>query len=304
MLRARIQILAAAVLFSTGGTVIKLTALSGMTVAGLRSVVAAVVLMLAVPAWRRFWGRSSLAVGAAYAATLILFVSANKLTTAANAIFLQSTAPIYVLLLAPRLLGERPGRADLAHAAGLFVGLTLFFVGREPELTTAPNPALGNWIALASGVAWALTLLGIRWLSLDRGGDDAVDQPEERAEARSRTGRAVVAGNWIAFALCLPFIDASAVSLRDAGAVIYLGAFQIGLAYFWLTRGSLRVSAFEISLLLLVEPVFGAVWAGWILAEVPGTWSLAGCAVIVATTVLRALSGYDASRRSRSSVHE
>ena len=153
-------------------------------------------------------------------------------------------------------------------------------------------------IALASGGAWALTLLGIRWLSINRdsnGSDVAANTPEETAEARSRIGRAVVAGNWIAFALCLPFIDASSVSLRDAGAVIYLGAFQIGLAYFWLTRGSLRVSAFEISLLLLVEPVFSAVWAWWILAEVPGAWSLAGCAVIAAATVLRALSGYAAT---------
>ena len=102
--RHRLALLGAAFLFSTGGTVIKLTSWNGVEVAAGRSIVAAAVLLALMPGWRRFWDPRALLVGTAYAATLSLFVVANKLTTAANAIFLQSTAPLYVLLLAPWLL--------------------------------------------------------------------------------------------------------------------------------------------------------------------------------------------------------
>ena len=89
----RLQLLATAVLFSTGGAAIKASALSTWQVASFRSGIAALVLLVALPSARRFWTRRSLLVGLAYAATTILYVAANKLTTAANAIFLQSTAP-------------------------------------------------------------------------------------------------------------------------------------------------------------------------------------------------------------------
>ncbi|MGH7532812.1 MAG: EamA family transporter, partial [Gemmatimonadales bacterium] len=105
--RARLEIAGAALLFSTGGAVIKATSFSGWQLAGLRSLVAAVVVLLLLPAARRGWTWRTLLVAVAYAACLILSVTANKLTTAANTIFLQSTGPIYILLLAPWLLKER-----------------------------------------------------------------------------------------------------------------------------------------------------------------------------------------------------
>ncbi len=277
----RYAVLAAAFLFSTGGVVIKATALSGIQVAGARSAVAAAVLLLLAPRWRRFLRPKPLLVGVAYAATLILFVLANKLTTAANAIFLQATAPLYVLALGPWLLGERNRARDVAVTALLGGGMLLFFmgvlVGAPKPVPTAQDPLLGNAVAATAGFAWACTLVGLRWMARPGSG-------EEPGEA----GTAVVAGNVLACLACLPFAGslASASSL-DFVLIGYLGVFQIGLAYVLLTRGIARVPALETSLLLLMEPVLSAIGAWWIHGEQPDPWSLAGCGVVLATTVAR-----------------
>ena len=274
---SRFYVLAAALLFSTGGAAIKLVTLSSWQIAGFRSGLAALALWLAIPAWRHFWEPRALLVGCAYAATMILYVTANTLTTAANSIFLQTTAPLYVLLLAPRLLGERNRPRDIAVAGMLAVGLALFFVGSEPEFPTAPEPMRGNALAAASGVSWALTLLGLRWLARERpaSGTDAT--------GTDPTGAAVVAGNGLACLVCLPFALPVLESAPIDWAVIgYLGLVQIGLAYACMVRGVRGVRAIEASLLLVLEPVLSAVWAWWIHGEYPGRWSLAGCALILA----------------------
>lgn len=284
----RLLILGAALLFSTGGAAIKACTLSSWQVAGLRCGLAALALMVAVPAWRRFWTPRSLLVGCAYAATMILFVVGNKLTTAANTIFLQSTAPLYVMLLAPRLLGEKLELRDLVSFAALFAGLVLFLGGSEAPQATAPSPDAGNLMGAASGVTWAFTLLGLRWLGREAA-PEVARVPAAPAPGAS-AGTAVVAGNWIALGVCLPFVfpvqDASGL---DWTLVLYLGLFQIGLAYVFMTRGVARVRALEASLLLLLEPVLNALWAWLIHGERVGPWSLAGAALILAATILRAL---------------
>ena len=113
----------AALLFSTGGAAIKSTSMTAWQVACFRSGVAALVLFVALPQWRRFWSPRPMLVGVAYAATMILYVTANKLTTAANAIFLQSTAPMYLLLLGPLLLREKIRPRDLSYTAAMVVGV-------------------------------------------------------------------------------------------------------------------------------------------------------------------------------------
>jgi DME family drug/metabolite transporter len=272
---SRLMILGAALLFSTGGAAIKGTALTGWQVAGFRSGIAALTLLLLMPAWRRWWHPRALVLGGAYAVTLILYVLANKLTTAANTIFLQNTAPLYVLLLGPLLLGERTRRSDLAFVGILFGGMLLFFVGVEPPLATAPDPVRGNWLALLSGFTWAVTLIGLRWLG--RGDGD---------RESSWSGSAVVAGNLIACVVCLPMaLPLAGTQPTDWGVVLYLGVFQIGLAYVLMMRGVQRVPALEVSMLLILEPVLNAVWAWLVHGETPGPWSFAGCAIILAATV-------------------
>ncbi|MBC7924515.1 MAG: EamA family transporter, partial [Bryobacteraceae bacterium] len=161
----RLAILAAAVLFSTGGVAIKGNALTGWQVASFRSLVAAIAVAVLIPEARKSWTWRHALVGVSYAATLVLFVAANKLTTSANAIFLQSTAPAYLILLSPLLLKEHLRRSDVWLLAGVGTGMALFFVSAEPATSTAPNPALGNALSLLSGLTWAFTLVGLRWLS-------------------------------------------------------------------------------------------------------------------------------------------
>jgi drug/metabolite transporter, DME family len=282
----RLQLLGAALLFSTGGAAIKATTLTSWQVAGFRSAIAAAAVFLLVPAARRGWTWHVLPVGVAYASTLVLFVTANKLTTSANAIFLQSTAPLYMLIFGPLLLSEAVSRRDLAFMAPVALGLGLFFVGSEAPSGTARDPALGNVLAAASGVAWALTLVGLRWLGNRRG----------------REGSAlptVVAGNLIAFLACLPAaLPVVGAGPADWAAVGYLGVFQIGAAYLLLTAGIRHVPALEASVLLMLEPALNPVWAWLVHGERPGPWSIAGGALILGATLLRTASDARATARA------
>ena len=271
----RILVLLAAVAFSTGGAAIKLCSLNGWQVSSFRSAVAALaVLVLARPA-RRDFDRRVWLVGAAFAATLIGFAVANKLTTAANAIFLQSTAPLYVLLLAPSLLGEHFQRRDLGVMIAMAVGMALFFVGEQPSFASAPEPVRGNLVAALSGLTWALTVLGLRWLS----------------RAGSGPGPMLLIGNLLASAVCLPLalpvVDAS---LMDWALIVYLGVFQLVGAYLLLSAGLRHLTAIEGMLLLLLEPVLNPVWAALVQGEVPGALSLAGGAVILGATVWKTVA--------------
>lgn len=270
----RIQLLAAALLFSTGGAAIKATTLGGWQIAGFRSGVAALAFLALFPAARRGWNARVLAVGAAYAATLILFVLANRLTTAANTIFLQSTAPLYILLLSPTLLGERVRARDVAFMSVVGVGLLLFFVGAEAPSATAPDPARGNLLAAASGVSWALTVMGLRWLG--------------RADQGGAAVATVAAGNTIAFLATLPLaLPVGSARPMDWTIILYLGVFQIALAYWFVTSAIRYVPALETSVLLLAEPALNPVWAWWVHGERPGEWALAGGVLILGTTTLK-----------------
>jgi DME family drug/metabolite transporter len=272
-LASRLEVLAAAALFSSGGAVIKAIHLAGWQVAFLRSSVAALTLFVLMREVRRRPNARVLGVGLAYAATLILFVLANKLTTSASAIYLQSTAPLYVLLLSPWLLRERIRSRDVVFMIALAAGLGLFFVGFDPVSATAPNPKLGNILATASGLTWALTVMGLR--ALGRGGE-------------SWGPAGAFWGNVFAALLCLP-LALPIVSTRptDWALVSFLGVFQIGVAYLFLIRGLTRVRAFEASLLLLLEPVLNPIWTWLVHGERPGVWSIAGAAVILLATVAK-----------------
>ena len=271
--RYRLQLLAAAALFSTGGAAIKAADVTAWQVASYRSGIAAVAVLLLVPAARRGWGWRVWVVGVPYAATLVLFVGATKLTTSANAIFLQSTAPLYVLLLGPWLLRERVRRNDLFFMAAVALGLALFFVGADVPTTTAPDPRTGDLLAVLSGVCWALTVIGLRWLGTATPGAGA--------------GLATVAvGNIIACLAILPAtLSAPAPDAGDWLVLGYLGFVQIALAYVLLTPALEHVPALEASTLLLAEPALNPIWAWLVHGEVPGVWALAGGALILAATL-------------------
>ncbi len=275
---ARLGVLGAAALFSTGGAAIKACSLTGLQVACFRSIVAALVLLVLFPARRALWNARALLVGAAYAATLILFVVSTKLTTAANAIFLQSTSPLYLLLLGPWLLREPIRRRDLAFVGPIAAGLVLLMSATAGPVATAPDPARGNTLAVLSGLAWALTLMGLRWLGRGSPAGTNAALP------------AVILGNLEAFLFCLPWAVPARVTASDFVAIGYLGLFQIGLAYILLTRSMRHVPVLEASLLLFLEPVLNPVWAWLVHGERPGVLALVGGVIILGATMLRALT--------------
>jgi len=251
--------------------------MTSFQVAGFRSGVAALAVALLLPAARRGFGLALVPAALAYAATLVCFVAATKLTTSASAIFLQSTAPIWVLVLTPVLVREPIRRADLPYVAMAAVGLLLVFLGSRRPVATAPMPELGNALGLAAGLFYALLMILMRQLAV---ADDESD--------RSLT--AMLLGNAIAFLACLPFsFPLTAVTARDAAAITYMGVVQIGLAYWLLARGLRVLSALEISLLVLLEPVLNPLWT-WILrGEEPSALALLGGAVMVAALAARAV---------------
>jgi drug/metabolite transporter (DMT)-like permease len=272
----RLLLLLTAVLFSTGGAAIKATSLAGWQVASFRSAIAAATILALVPAARRSWSPRVVLVAFAYSTTMVSFVLANKLTTAANAVYLQSTAPIFVLPLSVWLLREKVRRTDVLLAGAVALGLVVFFIGREKAVASAPDPMRGNLLGVLSGIAWAFTVTGLRWLGrLKTAGNPAVTT--------------VAAGNLLAALVCLPMaLPASNVGWRDALVLVYLGVFQIGLAYFLLTRAIRHVPAFETATLLLVEPALNPVWAWLAQGERPGAWALAGGALILGASFANA----------------
>jgi drug/metabolite transporter (DMT)-like permease len=230
-------------------------------------------LLAVLPQARRGWSWRIAPVAAAYAATLIAFVMANRLTTSANAIFLQSTAPLYLLLLGPLLLKEPIHRAGLFYMLAVAAGLALFFVGSQPVLATAPDPPRGNVVALFSGLAYALMLAGLRWLG--------------RHPERDAGLAAVAMGNVLACLATLPMaLPLRSMSFADGAVVLYLGVFQIGLAYVCVTRAMRHVTAFEANTVLLLEPALNPVWSWMVHGERPPAMALTGGAIILSATLI------------------
>ena len=278
MLRARLNLVLGALLFSTGGVAIKSATLTGWQLSCFRSLVAGVAVLLLIPNSRRGWSWRSFVVAIPYAATFTFFTLATKLTTAANAIFLQSTAPFYILLLGPLLLKEPIRRQDGVFMVALIAGLALIFGSTHEPTATAIDPALGNVLAASAGLSWALTVLGLRWLAVRSLTHD--DQPES----------AVVAGCFVATLAALPFaFPVESTTYGDWLIVLYLGVFQIGLAYTLITEGMRRLPALESSLLLLVEPVFNPIWVWLFLAETPGSLALVGGSIVLTATAVHSL---------------
>jgi drug/metabolite transporter (DMT)-like permease len=274
---AVLAMVVAAVLWSTGGLFIKVISLDALSLAGWRSGVAALTLFalaamrghrLAVPRTAPAW----LAAGS-YSFILVLFVAATKLTTAANAIFLQYTAPMYVLLLEPVLLKTRFRARDLAFVGVALGGMGLFFVGR----LEAGN-MLGNALALASGAFFAVFALAVR---------------ERKDDAASRW-QAVAYGNLLLFigvvlyAALGPAEFGWPASTAEAAGIVYLGVVQIGVSYALFAYAISKLSALESTLIGMIEPVLNPVWVFFGTGERPSNWAFVGAALIVGSVAARA----------------
>ena len=274
---AYLQIVAGAILLSTGSAAIKATSFTAFELAGVRAVVIASFMALAVRPALTLFDRSLLPAALAHGLTTVLFMWGNKLTTAATAIFLQYTAPLYLLLLGPWLLKEPVVRRDLGYLAVLLLGMVLLLLNPPARMATAPDPVLGGLVAACCGVTWAFTTLTMRGLARDP------------AAGFERAIAAIIVANVALALVLLPVAPPTSARWMDYGIDAYMGVFQLGLAFILLSLGLRRVTALEGALLLLVEPVLNPVWVWLLHREAVGPLSIIGGLLILATTGARAV---------------
>ena len=256
--KALLCLVGTALLWSLGGLLIKSVAWNPVAIAGMRSAIAAVLMFLYKRKFNFTWSKTQIAGAVAYAATVILFVSATKLTTAANAILLQYTAPIYVALLGQWFLGERATRLDWLTIVVVSGGMILFFL----DNLTAGN-LFGNFIAILSGVAFAaLTMLS-------------------RKQKDGSPLESLFLGNVLTALIGLPFMLQTMPDSRSWLALAALGLLQLGLSYILYAYAIKHVTALEGILIPIIEPTLNPVWVWLVLGERPGRWAFVGGAIVL-----------------------
>ena len=273
-------VFAAAFLWSTGGLFIKWTTLSGLELSFWRSFFA----IFTVAFFTRHEGfglnRLTAVASVLYAVLLILFVVATKTTTAANAIFLQYTAPVYLLILEPIIYKEKFRSRDLITVLVCLGGMALFFVGQ-----LRPQDVTGNILALASGFCFALYFLALR-------------HPNAREVNRASS---VIYGNTLAVLMTAPWGLATITSItaHDLTGVAYLGIIQLGVSYTLFTVGMAHgVRSLDAGIVCYIEPVLNPVWVFFILGERPSAWALLGGAIIIVAVISHMLLDARGKRRA------
>ena len=256
----------AALLWSTGGLFIKAVEWNALAIASVRSAIAAVTVYLFIGRPRFTFSAVQLGGAAAYAATVILFVMANKLTTAANAIFLQYTATLYVALFGAWFLHEHPTRLDWTLIFVALGGIGLFFVDQ-----LSLHGLWGNLCALGSGLAFAALILLLR-------------RQKDASPVES-----VLLGNALTALICFPFVLGPMPGAKSWLGLLWLGVFQLGLAYVLYTKAIKHVRALESTLISTIEPVLNPIWVMLFLGEFPSPWSWAGGALVLFAAATRGI---------------
>lgn len=281
---AIILLLTAALIWSTGGFLIKWVQWHPLAISGMRSAIGALFMLLVFRPRNVQWNRYLVGGAVAYAVCVTCFVAANKLTNAANAILLQYTASAHVALFGYWFLGERPRRVDWLTLAAVMLGMVLFFVD---DLTL--TGFRGNIVALISG-------LGFAWVALFL-----------RKQKDADPVHSVILGNLLAAAVALPFMFGPAPCLKGWLGLLLLGVFQVGTAYTLFSLAIRHVTALESMLITALEPILNPVWVLLLLGEKPGHPAVIGGIIIILAITLRGLEPwlvqhFTKGRRPRSST--
>lgn len=266
--RGLLLVAGAALIWSTGGIGIKALHEPPLVIAFYRSAFAAVALIVLFRPRTFRWTAPFLVGLVSYAACLTTFVLATKWTSAANAIFIQYTGVVWVLLAAPLILHEPFRRRDAVAIAVAFGGMALFFVGRFEV-----RGFRGELAALASSLFFATLVLALR------------------SERGSGAEAVITWGNVLAALCVLPFVAGDlAVPPRSAAILLFLGVVQIGCAYALFVLGLKHVTATEASLTGMLEPIFNPIWVFLFIGERPSAYSLLGGAIVLGAVAWRTLT--------------
>ena len=253
-----------ALLWSSGGFLIKSLPLTALTIAGARSAIAALVILLWLRKPKPSWSMAQWGSIISYAGTVVLFVLANKLTSAANAIFLQYTAPIWVALFSWIIAKERLHRIDTMAVGVVVLGMALFFLEQM-----SAGQLVGNLVAIASGISFAGVALFMR---------------AQRGEAMTES---ILFGNILAALICLPFITPFTINIPTIFTLALLGSLQLGLSYILYSWAMKHVTAIEAILITTLEPLLNPLWVAMFYGEVPSTMAIIGGLVVISAVVAR-----------------
>ena len=257
-------LLATAILWSLGGVLIKSIEWTPIAIAGSRSLIATIVIALVMPGVFRKISWNTFPGAVAYAGTVILFVIATKLTSAANAIFLQYTAPVYIAIISPWILQERTKPLDWLLIFVALCGVALFFVEQ-----LSFEGISGIIAALASGMSFA-------WLT--------VFMRRQRSESPEAI---VLLGNLLTSLFALPWMFPVASIQRNGVWILLLGVLQLAIPYLLYSRAIKHIRALDAAIISITEPILNPIWVMLIRGEHASFWSIIGGAIVLTTSLLR-----------------
>ena len=264
--RAILLLIVAVLFFSTSGVLVKLSSWNALALTGGRSLIAGLVILAYLRKPRFTWSSAQIGGAVAYVGTQVFFVAATQMTSAANAILLQYTAPIWVAIFGIWFLGEKPKRIDWITMAAIGVGMALFF---SEDLS--PSGYLGNLYAILSGISLAWLVLFLR----KQAGESALET--------------ILLGNALAALIGLPFMLRSSPDPLDWGILFFLGVFQLGLPFILYTQAIRYLSAIETILVQSLEPVLNPIWVYMTIGEIPSPQALLGGLIVLVSITARAV---------------
>ena len=269
----------ASVLWSIGGLLVKLLDWNPVAISGTRSIIAALVLLAYIKKPKITKSKPQILGAIAYSTTVLFYVIANKLTTAANAILLQYTAPIFVALLSFWILKEKVHWYDIISIGVVIFGMGLFFI----EDVSSGN-ILGNIIAIVSGFTLACCTLALR------------------AQKDGSGMETICLGNLLTFIIAIPFILKVEATMRDLIVAISLGVFQLGISYIFYVNSLKYITALEAILIAVFEPILNPLWVYIFLREKPGINAIIGGVIVIIAVTLRGI--YATKIKSEEYVHK
>jgi drug/metabolite transporter (DMT)-like permease len=261
---AIILLVVTATMWSLGGLLIKSINAHPLAIAGTRSAISCIIMILYVKKPKFNWSFTQIAAGVAYASMVITFVFSTKLTTAANAILLEYTAPIFVALLSAWMLKEKPKAIDWVTIMLVFGGMVLFFLDSLDAKGFA-----GNIFGILSGISYALFTVFMR---MQKNGS-----PIE----------SVILGNAISAIVGIPFIFMSVPDFKGWLFLVILGVVQLGIPYIMYSEAIKNASALEASIITMIEPILNPIWVVLIIGEIPEVLSIIGGIIVIATVAIR-----------------
>ncbi|MBN2618315.1 MAG: DMT family transporter [Spirochaetales bacterium] len=263
---AVIGLILTAILWSTGGLFIKMVNGHPIAISGARAGIAA-LFMLFIVKFKFIPFTKNIVFGMIfYSITVIGFVTANKLTTSANAVLLQYIAPVWVAIFAAIFLKDKLRRSDFVSIAFMLFGLRLFFLD---ELST--GMFLGNAIAVLTSFSFAGFFIVVKTIP-----DQNKIYP-------------IIYGNILSFLIGIPFFSSQLLLTPSISALLFLGIFQIGLAYVLYSKSMVYLKALDAVLIPVIEPLLNPVWVFLFIGEIPTVTTILGGFFVIASVLLRSL---------------